>query len=165
MADKEELERGLKQIQSVKKLERKREGLIGSDYNEEKGKYLRRVPAFIFADKTYSDVRTLISNIVNYYIENNVPRIEQFDLIVINNRMIIYNSRKNSSIHFKDVEGIVFNETKENTLAEFLFIMNRIPKSEPEISKNIISIYLEDMPRESAKTFIDLNNKLLEMEG
>lgn len=162
LANKKELERGLGQIQSVKRLVKKRDGLIfHRKYNDEQIEYAKRIPSIIFADKTYKDVRTLISNIVDYYVKNNVPKIEQFDLIIINNSMVVYNSRKNSRVSFGDFEGIAFCESKENTMATLLFWMSQTPKSEPEISKNIIEIYLENISKEELMGFDDLNAKLL----
>ena len=74
-----EIERGLKQVQSVKKLIRIRTGFERSEEGKER---VKRIPTFIFADKTYADIRTLISNITTFYVSNKVPKQEQFDIIV-----------------------------------------------------------------------------------
>lgn len=158
-ANKKEIERGLRQLQSVKKLIRKRSGLVGRSSAVLK-ENAKRIPAFIFADETYADIKTLISNITDYYVANSIPKREQFDLIVINNRAIIFNCGENTYFHPGNLEGIAFFEAGENTLAAFLLMMNRLPKSEPAISKNIISIYLEDLPGSKICWFDDLNQKL-----
>lgn len=74
--------------------------------------------------------------------------------------MIVFNFRKNSYIAHEDMEGIYFAETGENTIATFLLWMNRIPKSEPSVGKNVISLYLTDIPGEKLQYYKDLNEKL-----
>lgn len=72
--------------------------------------YAKRIPTFIFPDITYADSRTLIANIVDYYVNGAIPKEEQFDLIVVNNRIIVFNFRKNSYSAYKDLAGIFFAE-------------------------------------------------------
>ena len=161
LSQKKEIERGLVQIQSVKKLERVRTGLAKTAIEKENAK---RIPSFIFADKTYADIRTLISNIVDFYVDNSVPQAEQFDMIIINNRAIIFNYGKKNKFHREGFEGIAVLDAGESALAVFLLCMNTLPKSEPEISKNILSIYLEEMPIGKLFTYTDLNKKLCSIE-
>jgi hypothetical protein len=162
LADKKEIARALDQIRSVKKLRRKRSAIIFKDnYNEEQIENSYKIPTFIFSDKSYSDIRLLISTIVSHYIFYQVPVSEQFDFIVINNRAMIFNSRKNSYCYSKDLEGIYISETKENTLAVFLLWLNKIMRSEPEISPNILKIYLtDDLFQCNLNHFPDLNQVL-----
>lgn len=161
LANKIEIERALNQIRSVKKLKRKRHGLIfESKYSKEIIENAKHIPTFIFADKTYVEIRNLIAHIVNYYVDNNVPKNEQFDFIVINNRVILFNARKDSYISFGDYEGILYSETKENTLAVFLLYMNKMPRSQAEMGENIIEIYLNDTFNDNLMRFEDLNTKL-----
>lgn len=161
LANKIEIERGLKQIRSVKKLKRIRQVLLFENkYTKEEIENSKHIPTFIFADKTYINIKNLITYIVDYYVVNNIPKDEQFDFIVINNRAILFNARKNSYISFGDYEGIIYSETKENTLALFLLYMNKMPKSQPEINENIIEIYLKDATQDDLKKFEDLNIKL-----
>lgn len=166
LTNKNEIERGLSQIQSVKKLKRKRHGLIFENkHSKEEIENAKHIPTFIFSDKTYAEIKTLISNIVNYYVENNVPKNEQFDFIVINNRAMLFNVRKNSYISFADYEGILYSETKDNTLAVFLLYMNKMPKSQPEMSENIIEIYLDGAFNDDLKRFEDLNSILRDIKS
>lgn len=65
MTDKDEIERALKQIESVKKLTRVRNVLIG-----DKNEYTYKIPTIIFAENTYSNIENLIEVILNYYKEN-----------------------------------------------------------------------------------------------
>lgn len=163
LASPVELGRGLKQIQSIKKLRRVRTGLIG-ETNRDKIEYAKQIPGIIFAEKTYVDIYTLISNIVDYYVENAVPKNEQFDLIVINHRAIIFNFKENSYVASGKFEGIGYSEIGENTIAVFLLLMNRMPKSEPEISKNIMKIYLDDQMISAFKQYEELNVRLRGIE-
>lgn len=159
LSNAKEIERGLKQVQSVKKLVRIRNGF---DRSEEGIDRAKRIPTFIFSDKTYADIRTLISNITDFYVSNKVPKQEQFDMIVINNRTIILNIGKKMKLQLDDFEGIVYTEAGENTLALFLLYMNMIPKSEPEISDNILKLYLqkENLQGLGMCYYADLNEKL-----
>ena len=156
----DEIERSLNQIQSVKKLSRVRTGLAETTEAKERAK---KIPAFIFSNKTYVNIKTLVSNIVDYYVTNNVPKCEQFDLLVLNNRAILFNFGKTAKLQYKDFEGIQIAETGEDTLAIFLLFMNQIPKSEPEIDQNILKIYLRNADILSCykmQKFDDLNAKL-----
>lgn len=164
MANKNEIERSLQQIRSVKKLKRVRCGGL-LEPNSVAHENAKQIPAFIFADETYADIRTLIEHITNYYVENKVPKREQFDLLVINNRAIVYNCGEKAKIKLGTTEGIAYAETGENTLATFLVTMNIIPQSQPEISKNIIRIYLEKLPGTPIYEFRDLNIKLNAIEN
>lgn len=157
LAQKTELERGLEQIRSVKRLRRVRTGFASEPEQIERAKL---IPGFIFSDTTYANIRTLISNIVDYYVNNAVPKSEQFDLIVVNNRLIVTNNSSKTKLHRRDLEGIAVYETGEDTLAYFLFLMNLLPKSEPDIDQNIMKIYLRDTPGHNEVIFDDLNKKL-----
>lgn len=165
LSNDSEIERGLMQVKSVKRLNRCRNGLASTNEEKERAK---KIPTFIFSNKTYVNIRTLIYNIVNYYIKNNVPKQEQFDMIVLNNRAIVFNVGKKAKLQYKDVEGIIVSETGEDTLALFLFYMNCIPKSEPEIDKNVLRIYLEKSDILNLYTmycYEDLNAKLNTIES
>lgn len=161
LSQKKEIERALEQIRSVKKLTRIRKGLAKTPDEIERAK---RIPSFIFSDKTYIDIRTLISNIVDYYVANAVPKEEQFDMIIINNQAIIINYGQKTKFYKKDIDAIGICNTREDTLATFLILMNMIPKSEPEIDKNILGIYLKDIPSYDVYTYNDLNGKLAVIE-
>lgn len=164
LADKKEICRVLEQIQSVKKLRRKRSGIIfEQNYTEEQIDNAYVIPTFVFSDKTYKNIKLLITYIVEYYIGNNVPISEQFDFIVINNRAMIFNCKKNSYCINNLFEGICYSETKENTLAVFLLWLNKILKSEPELSKNVLQFYLTDENfKYNLLHFSDLDKKMNE---
>lgn len=157
LSQKTEIERGLEQIRSVKRLRRVRTGLATTPDEIERAKL---IPSIIFSDSTYANIRTLISNIVDYYVDNAVPKSEQFDLIVVNNRLIITNNSSKTKFHRKGLQGIAVHETGEDTLAYFLFLMNLLPKTEPDMDQNIMKIYLRDTPGHNEVIFDDLNQKL-----
>ena len=65
-------------------------------------------------------------------------------------------------LQLDDFDGIVYTDAGENTLALFLLYMNLIPKSEPEISDNILKLYLqkENLQSLGMQYYPDLNEKL-----
>ena len=156
-----ELERALKQIQSVKKLRRVRDGLLSKyKYSQKQIECAKTIPCFIFAETTYSNIRTLIENIITFYEQNHTPPLEQFDLILINNRVLIYNFRNNSYVTNNNFEGIAYWEGNNLSIALFLFELNKIPKSEPDLAPNIMTIYLNGIKPKDIVTFPDLNKQL-----
>ena len=170
LANESEIHRALKQIQSVKKLRRVRDGLLFQNkYTEKQKEVAKTIPGFIVADKTYKEIKLLVEKIVDYYIENHVPQIEQFDYIFVNNRAVIMNSRPEWFSYDPNANGknnhkrvIAFWEGGKKSLAWFLFEMNKMPRSEPQMSDNVMSIYLKDTIPEMLQTFDYLNNKLIE---
>lgn len=138
LTDKDEIERALKQIESVKKLTRVRNGLI---WDKDKNEYTYKIPTIIFAENTYSNIENLIEVILNYYKENKIKRIHQFDIIVAGDYTIV-NSCK-GQISFNDVRGIFFEKTDKKTLAVLLFLMANMPLVHPTYNENIYNIYLD----------------------
>ncbi len=169
LSNKTEIERALKQIQSVKKLRRVRDGLLLRHiYTERQKQVAKTIPCFIVAENTYSDIRLLLDVIVEYYVKNNVSQIEQFDYILINNRAVIMNSRPewygykqdgNDNIEKKRV--LAFWEGGKKSMAWFLFEMNKLARSEPQLSENVMSIYLKNVIPANLKTFNDINERLI----
>lgn len=161
-SSEKEVQRSLRQIASVKKLTRKKHGvLLENRLAEGQIAGYKKIPTFIFGNKTYKDIRTLITKIVNFYLAENIPRNEQFDFIIINDNCIIFNSKKDSYFYLNNsTEGIFFIESKEMTIANFLFWLNQLPQSSPKISSSVLEHYLKFEP-ENLKTFHDLNSLLL----
>lgn len=165
-----EINRGLKQLRTVKQLRRVRDGVILKNRLTEKQKEMvKTIPTLMVSDETYVNIRQLIEKIVNYYVINQVTQIEQFDYILINNRAVIMNSRPEWYNYTPDSNGdsdhkrqIVFWEGGAKSLGWFLFEMNKMHRSEPLLSESIMSIYLKETAPETLKTFEDLNAKLVE---
>ena len=163
LASKDEIERSLMQVQSVKILRRKRNGLFFMNrLKPEKLETYYQIPSLIFANNTYSEIRLLLTYIMEYYIRENVPLHEQFDYIVVNNRGIVLNSRKHAYCSMTQ-KGFCFAETNENTLVAMLFLMNEMPRSEAPIGPNVLSFYVDkNVFNDNVKTFHDINNRLNE---
>ena len=169
LALESEIHRGLKQIQSVKKLRRVRDSLLfKSKYTTEQITLAKTIPCCIVVDETFADIKKLINKIVDYYVNNKVPYIEQFDIMLINNRAVLINYRPNC---YKDIQNkasendkkraIAFWEGGSKSLAWFLLEMNTMPRSEPLISENIMEIYLNNVRPTILNTFEDINLKLI----
>lgn len=168
LTNKKEICRGLEQVRSVKQLVRKRNGIIFSKrYTKEQLDYANRIPAFIYSNKTCQNERLLISHIVDYYVEKRVPKIEQFDMILINHKMLLFNFRRSSFISKSDIEGIYYCSSESKILPLFLLWMNSLPKSEIEIGESIMKIYLEEIMEHDLNLsgYTDLNAKLLSIEN
>lgn len=133
---KQEIERALKQIQSVKNLTRAKSDTLGNKL---------KIPGIIFSNTTYSDLSLLLNTIVNYYVENDIKRSHQFDLLAINNRCLIINMRNGSYFYPKSPsigEGLFYLNSKSQTLAALLFYINGLPLSSLRMDTAIITKYL-----------------------
>ncbi len=87
----------------------------------------------------------LIRKIVNYYVKNNTPKKNQFDMIIVNNRCIIFNQREYSYIYGfnNNTEGLYIVNSNSRTLELFLRWINNFPKSAYPIRDPIINIFLD----------------------
>ena len=139
-----EIERGLKQIKTVKELKRIRHGLLRT--KGESPEYIescKQVPCFIFSNKAYESERQLLETIVSYYEREKIKKELQFDFIFVNNRFFIVNSKKYGYFNLKgEAEGLYIVHTNELTVAAFLFYLNVLPKSEPRLAPSFLESYL-----------------------
>lgn len=158
----DEINRALSQVTSVKSLTRIKDGLLFHNRKTyEELANAKKIPCFIFADKSYEDIRNLIEKIVDYYEKNEITKEKQFDCIVINGRCLVFNSRKNSYFNLsEEVEGILIAELGDQTLAGFLLWLNKLPLSSPRMSTSVLEHYLE-FNIEKLQTYHDLNTRLL----
>lgn len=161
--DRDELRRGLKQLRSVKQLTRARDIndmlIFPSRYSNEYKEWIRKVPAIMFANESYSDPESLATEITDYYESENVPSIEQFDLIAVNQRYVLIKGGKYSP--YKSLpEGLFWAETNENTVAQFLLRLNVIPQSVPEATTSIIPLYLKSLPGANAQFSQKINDRI-----
>lgn len=165
LSKQNEIERALKQIQSVKVLTRINNGILFQNRISEGEKAtIQKIPSFIFADKTYSNIRNLIEKIVNYYEKNKISRTEQFDCIVINRVGLLYNSRKDSYFNKNpQFEGLFYHELGDQTLAAFLLLLNTLPLSAPRLSATVLEHYIKYNTKDMI-TYHDLNAKLLKLD-
>ena len=154
LSNQSEIERALEQIQSVKRLRRKKMGiLLDNKISNEQKEHLKTIPCMIVAGKTFADYTKLIECISLYYEEKKIPALEQVDLILINKRMLIYNFRMNSYLPNNNFNGLAVWEGGNDSLALFLYEMSLMPHCEPEIGENVLSIYLEGIRPQSLKVF------------
>lgn len=142
-----ELERGLKQIQTVKSLLRRNAPiLLSRTRSAEFLEYARRIPSFIFATSAKTDPLVTVKDVCNYYTGNAVPVEQQVDYIAIHNVGIISNYQTESSsrlsVQGQKILGVVFEEWKEHTLARLLLYLNETVPASPRMSDPILPFYL-----------------------
>lgn len=140
LLDKKEIIRLLEQIKTIKELTRVRNGLL---YSKDKNEYTYKIPTIIYAEKTYANIETLIETILNYYKENKIKRLYQFDVLIAGDYTII-NSCK-GQISFNDMRGIFIEKTDDKTLAVLLFLMANMPLVQPTMNENIYNLYLDNI--------------------
>lgn len=167
LSNKNELERSLEQIISVKKLRRQKHGKIRvypEKFTEEEIITGKQIPSVIFSNKTFANIETLIKKVGDYYIKHNVKSREQFDMIVISDRGILFNSRKNLNIFFsEEQQGLYFVEFGKNTLATFLIYLNKFPQCEMRMGTPVLNYYFNLENNIPATLNHDVNKKLLEL--
>lgn len=140
LCDKTEIERALNQLKSVKELTRVRNGLV---FEKDRNEYTYKISTILFAEKTYSNIEKLIDEVLNFYKENKIKRIHQFDIIVAGNYIIINSCEGQISIN--NTRGIFLTETGDKTLAVLLFLMSNMPLVQPSYNENIYNIYLDNI--------------------
>lgn len=162
-----EIERALKQVISVKNLRRNRTSVmrleIFNKISQKLQENSKSIPAVIFANDTYKEDYLLLSKIVDYYEANNIKRDLQFDILVVNNRFVVLNSKKDFIINFEKIpDGLYLIEFGELTLAAFLMYLNQLPQTEMRWSKSVLEYYLniETIKTEQMKFYDDLNQRL-----
>lgn len=143
LQSEEEIDRALDQVRSVKRLKRTASHLIHGRTNVDREEKCKHIPVVLFASTTYSNIDHLIVHIANYYISKLVPLIEQFDLIVINGRVIISNIHKYSYYALGTERNISAWFLEEDTLALLLFLLNKEPGAAPLIVNPVINHYLD----------------------
>lgn len=159
-----EIERSLKQIQTVKELTRQKGGILKAEFlddvSEEYYSTSMKIPCVIFGIDTYKEINLLIEKIVSYYEKNKIIRSEQFDIIVINNNCLILNSKKDSYVHLKEFDdGIYIYYFGDLTISAFLMYLNLLPQSEIRMSKSVLNEYLKVKP-ENIITYELINERL-----
>lgn len=162
LSKKNELERGLQQIQSIKKLRRIKSSIIfEGKVVEELLNHSKMIPTFIFTSKVKKDLSKTIIEIAEYYKKNNIPREEQFDFIVINQIGIISNYKlplpETSILKSKDGKYkacYLYEDWGKMTLARYIHLMNWVYHSTPSINGRILFEYLKHSDIEASYTDI-----------
>lgn len=137
LTSKVEIERVLKQCISVKKLKKVTTGVWGTTAEE----HDYHVPYIIWANKSYDNIDILLNSIAEYYSDNKVEQLFQFDIIYISNKYLIFNIGNNSLGGVKKyLPGFYYCECDEDGLAMLLWAMSNFIGAAPS-KKNIISYY------------------------
>ncbi|MFE1246064.1 DUF6602 domain-containing protein [Fictibacillus sp. NPDC058756] len=146
---KNELHRGLTQGISVAQLRRQNNAIIfKKNFPEYINEYAKQIPFFIFSMKCKKNVLDTIKEIKEFYTENNTPINEQVDVIIIFNLGLLVNYKYkeqfcwNQEYSDEVKAGWFFEEWKEDTLAGFLFHLNRVYSAEPRMTEPILTKYL-----------------------
>jgi hypothetical protein len=158
-----EIQRSLNQLKSVKELKRKKSGLLNfrNKYTKEFQETCKTIPSVLFSTKIYANERLLFEKIVSYYENEKIKRECQLDMLVVNEKFIVINNRKDHYFYNDKIEeGLVIFDFNELTLAAFLLYLNKLPQSEMRLSSSVLEHYLEIRP-EYVKTYKDLNERLL----
>lgn len=137
LTSRDEIERALKQIVSVKRLKRSRNGIpIEGSTNTING--------IIFSNSTYTDIRNLLHTITQYYLTNKIKRIHQFDMLVVNKRFLLVNLRHGHNFFPVNggPEGFMILHSGQNTFAAALLFMNRLPLSRMRMDESVIVNYI-----------------------
>ncbi|WP_136634659.1 DUF6602 domain-containing protein [Pseudooceanicola onchidii] len=168
ISNKVELRRALAQGISVKKIFRQRTGLLDLTWAFEGREdmsakdFAHRIPFIIFATRTYSDYEKLIREVCDYYLEFNVPRSQQFDMIVVNHGGVLINVAPNS-LHINDKQrSMIWVPVSENSFGFFLSIFLKYPMSEAAIGGNVLSSYIS-FGTQSAKHVPEVDEILLQL--
>lgn len=167
LSNKNELYRSLEQIKSVKQLRRQKSDyvkILKRKINEEQQITRKQIPSVIFGNKSFVNIETLINHVGNYYIDNKIPMREQFDLIVINGKGILFNSRTNSNISFSEnLQGLFYTEYNENTLATFLLYLNKFPQCEMKLDTPVLNYYYNHPNKRDLDFVKEINEKLVKI--
>lgn len=144
---KTELIRGLKQIESVKKLRRAESPtLLVSNHPEHIREYAKTIPSFIFSIKANSDPINTAKNVVQYYTENSISIENQVDFVIINNVGIIANYKYPELSRHKDkTTGIFYEGWREHTLAAFLLKINESFSGQIRQFMPVLNYYMIDL--------------------
>ena len=146
LQNKKELERGLEQIRSVKKLRRHQTPLF-LPQTQERINHSLQIPCFIFCLKAKSNIDDTMQEIYQYYKLKSVPLEEQFDYIVINGKGILCNY-KLPELNRRYIGtalpkyGYWFEEMNDLTFAGFLLYLDIVDPAIPRSAEGILERYL-----------------------
>lgn len=149
LAQKEELDRGLKQVQNLKKLRRSKTPLLFTDVAKAGPDVIDlsiRVPSFIFANTAKADPMDTGREVLEYYRNNGVPLQEQVDYIVVNNVGILSNYKFPQMSRAKGNEpGLFLEHWGDLTIAAFLLYVNYSFHASALVSEAVLPRYLKGM--------------------
>ncbi|MFJ5621998.1 DUF6602 domain-containing protein [Peribacillus loiseleuriae] len=147
LASKKELERALIQGISVKKLRRRIDTLL-LENRQHVLNLSKQIPYFIFSLEAKKDVKGTINEIKTFYAENQTAVIDQLDVVVILNKGLIVNYKYadlypwKSNFTNEQKAGWLFEEWGENSLAGFLYNLDRSFGASANITESYLKYYL-----------------------
>ncbi|MCV4290856.1 hypothetical protein OH708_23365 [Pseudomonas capsici] len=158
LTSRDEIERALKQITSVKQLKR----LNNRSPNDPS----TRINCIIFSNTTYANLDLLLDSIIKYYRANRTKRTHQFDMLVVNNRCVIVNCRHGHNLHPQKgaPEGMLILQSGLNTFAATIFIMNQLPLSRMRLDESVIVDYIVQDDLGPMQWSVSVNEALAELE-
>ncbi len=145
---KHELIRGLSQIKSVKILRRSKSPIVvTSRVTEEIIEYSKTIPSFIYSIEAKKNIENTLNEVIEYYVQNDIPLEEQVDYIVIHNIGIFVNYKYQELNKGYVPEGIprygyFFETWNELTFAAFLLYLNLSFTAVPVITSSVLERYL-----------------------
>jgi len=148
IGDGGELERGLKQGISVKRLRRAQSSLIHTGTGTVFEQHAFRIPYFIFAMSAKANVLDTGREILEFYSNNGTERLDQADVVVINNVGLFVNTQTPRhfpwSLPWADPQkvGWFFADWRENTLAGFLMHLHLVPHARMKVQDDLLLPYL-----------------------
>jgi hypothetical protein len=147
-----ELDRGLEQGLSVKELRRARTSILLKDrYPQEVVERSLRVPYFIFAMRAKKNIRDTATEILAFYKERGIRRLDQADAIIVNGVGIIANFPVAGSLYWASRSETLTNlgwyleEWREDTLAGLLFKINYSSAARATVQEPMLRAYLQTM--------------------
>lgn len=138
LKSKDEVTRAANQLISVKNLQRVNCGVYIDDLRTP---FHFKIPCVLFVHETYTNIESLLDEIISYYYEMKVKRLNQFDLLVTSS-CVIMNSHPDT-INYNNYEGLILCESNDYTLGVMLYWMSLFPLVQPQFSDDVISHYLK----------------------
>ncbi len=155
-----ELQRGLKQVQSVKKLWRQKSPILSPSLSRSSEHVInesKKIPCFLFADKAKSNPMDTAKEINDYYVNNGIAVEEQVDFVVVNEVCIISNYKYPELSLVEDSQtktaltGLFLENWAESTFAAFILRLNSVYHATATISSPILPRYLEQLKANSVQ--------------
>lgn len=143
-----ELERGLRQGGSVKRLRRAQSGVLHSNTHTVHEQWAYRIPYFIFSMQAKADPLDTGREIIEYYRTNAIERLDQADVVVVNNVGLLVNIQTPKifpwtlSLPDADKVGWFFCSWKEATLVGFLLHLHLVPHARMKLQDDMLLPYL-----------------------
>lgn len=144
LQDKAELERGLRQIVSVKQLRRSKTPLLlSSNLPPHILEHSLRVPAFLFAERCKSDPTDTAREIAAFYHRERIELEDQVDFVIVNGLGIISNYKHPERALGGQGAGVFWEEWAELTTAAVLLKLNWVYPASPMIVEATLPRYLK----------------------